>query len=490
MSLARLALLVLFPLSASAADPATCTVRVVGPDGKPAAGAKVTAYAYETYVSQTPQPVAEPAGQRVDAKGTITLTVPEGITRVLFARDEAGRVASAQWEDRQPIPAEVQLKLIDVAKRSGRMVKADGSPAAGVAIQPTVYTPDRAGRGPSIELTPWVQTHLSVTTDADGRFTVDAPAGYGLSLSSTGPDVGHIYWSVPSQVEQLLKLPPMGDVRIPTAGIAPALLEGKSIQFIPARNAGESEASRRSRVTRYSLLRTAFDADGRAAFTNVPLGTYSYAIEGEETLPFIIEKVEPLTVAAGPVPAVSLTFVAAAQATGTVVAADTGKGVAGVQLMIQVTDGQNRVPLRQLQARTDKDGRYTAYGPAGWYKVWLSRSPDGYVPPPTGGVAVQTDPAKLARGGTHEFPALKLIAAVTFTAQVLKDGKPAAGAVVGEGGPVGHRLRAEGRRRRPVRHPQPGAGRRRLAAGAVGERRERPRDVRGAGRPAGGDDRH
>ncbi|MBO0700185.1 MAG: carboxypeptidase regulatory-like domain-containing protein, partial [Zavarzinella sp.] len=166
--------------------------RVVGPDGKPAAGAKVFVAPRET------RPVP---GGRLEAAAVADA---DGRFRVTLNRKNQSYVVAAalglgvDWTNAQEwkeVPDEVVLRLTKDVPITGRVVNTEGKPVPGVRVSPSsIYVPmdgdldayvagwkrdwhDTAGTPDKRLYVPLDRLQAAVTTDKDGRFTVTGCGG-------------------------------------------------------------------------------------------------------------------------------------------------------------------------------------------------------------------------------------------------------------------------------------------------------------------------
>jgi protocatechuate 3,4-dioxygenase beta subunit len=423
--------LILVPFAARADEPPAIVVRALA-DGKPAVGAKVWVYD-DTGTTEEP---AEPKPLTTDASGKVSVPRAKG-TRQLFARDADGRIGwswiAAPWDDPEA-KAPVDVVLVATAERAGRVTTADGKSVAGAVITPSGYYAERSARaGPaglpsSIGLPPWEQKRLAVRTDAEGRFKLVTPtAGYTVTYEIEADGFGKARWAASAGADLDMKLAAPGSVTVTATGVEPAALKDSTIRL----SGREPDAGKPGARPARSFT-GAFDATGKATVKGVVPGKYALSVDRDARVPAVFEKAEPVEVASGQAATATAKFGPAAKVTGRVTDRATGKGMAGVQVIVNVTDGQSPQPRDQLYVETDKDGTFTAHGPAAWYSFWLQTAPDGYAtPPPTGPRRGLIEPVKVDAGKAHDFPPYGLLKTVTFTGKVVTaDGKPAPGATI------------------------------------------------------------
>ena len=418
--------------TASAAD-GPVVVRVVTPDGKPAAGAKVWEYEY----ASTDAPETEPTPLAADAAGNVAVPALVGRAyRQLFARDAAGRVGSvllrAPRGEMEDGPG-VQLTLIDTAPRKGR-VTAAGRPVAGAVVTPLVYfTEDRgqrdtAGPASQIALPSWESARLKATTDAEGYFAVPTPsAGYGVTYFVKAAGFGESRFVASPDIDLDTPLVTPGTVTVAVAGIDAKLLKGQSWRL----DAKDKTVGPGVRPLRWK--RGTFTGEPTLSVADVAPGTWELGVDAGGEIPGVFEKPPAIEVTSGKATTVTAKFGPSAQVTGTVTDKD-GKGVAGVTLFVNVGDGTNPQSLANLFVTTDASGAFAAHGPAGWYTAHPQTVPDGFAKPAAVGRRPLAESAKVASGKSHAFAPFRLLTAATFAGRVvLADGTPAAGVSFGSG---------------------------------------------------------
>jgi protocatechuate 3,4-dioxygenase beta subunit len=420
--------------SAVRAGEPTRTIVVVGPDGQPAAGAKVWIYpsANRTDV------IKEPTALVADSLGKVSVPAEENarLARYLFARDSAGRIGSSMLYPTVQVPDGndgIKITLIDITGRAGRVTGADGKPVAGATVVPLAYYAE--GRpGASIDLPEWERTRLTVRSDGDGSFKLSAPAaGYSVFYRVKATGYGESKWSAPVGVELATKLTRPGSLTIAFSGVDPALLKGRNWRLGELESPRDSASGPRPVRNDYGP----FDGSGKLTFPEIVPARYELQLYLNGTVPAVLGKMDPIEVSSGKAVTIHAKFGLAAKAVGTINDKATGKGVAGIRVFVSVMEGGRPRP-HQFFVETDRDGRFTVYGPAGWYAVVIQAVPDGLsLPPLTGPRGELVESAKVEIGKSHTFTAIELLKSVTLTGRIiLPDGRPAIGATVMSHGDV------------------------------------------------------
>ena len=427
--------------AAGADEPAPTPLRAVTTDGKPVAGAKVWVYLH-THAGEEP---AEPQPLVTDADGTVSVPGkkggPVGTPRI-FARDSTGRIGQSilflSHADDPEASSEVLVTLFGAAERTGRVTGPDGKPVAGAAVTPTVYTIQEArpmvpGQSSHINLPPWEWKRLTVRTDSDGRFKLLAPAvGYSISYTVQAEGFGKSEWTAPGGASLDTKLSVPGTLTVTTTGIDPAKARGAVIGLSPLEKPVGEHA-----VQPVRHFGAFLDAAGKVTIEGVVPGKYELTASTNAQLSVAFQKGQPFEVISGKGTRVTAKYGPAAKVTGRVTGKETGKGLAGVEVYVSVSDGPGQQPRELLNVLTDQDGLFVAHGPGGWYAVEVGTAPAGYSLSPPVGSRGGSEPVKLDAGKSHEFlTPLALRKKVTFAGQVLTaEGKPAAGAMVRFGDP-------------------------------------------------------
>jgi hypothetical protein len=158
-------------------------VRVVAPDGKPAAGAKIHASVW------TKEPFKANRDYVCDAQGQAVVDLPETIDIFrLWARAEGCVPLFAHWEsgelqgDVRRIPEEFTFTLRKGTVIGGLVKNEDGQPVAGVKVE--VMLAQRQDQRQRVLDTTWLASEDDArVTDAQGRWTLNnVPEGDNVEL--------------------------------------------------------------------------------------------------------------------------------------------------------------------------------------------------------------------------------------------------------------------------------------------------------------------
>lgn len=417
---------------AAAADPVT--VKVVTPDGKPAAGAKVWTYFYP---NDGEPPPAEPTPAVTAADGRATVTVPDRPNRSgsvsLFARDAAGHVGGGQTNFLRAEDADdgvATIRLVEGADRPGRVTDPAGKPVAGAVVTPRAAYRDDGGSRESFAVPPWEQPGAAVRTGADGRFALKAmPPGRTLFFKVAADGFGETWYDA-KEDELAVVFAPTGTVRLAVAGVDPAALKGVSwwLSAAGTDGAGRAPSDGKAVPRRYASGK----ADGKPELVaaNVVPGRYTATFYNVAAVG-VPDKAEPFDVPAGGTAKVVVRFGPGAKVTGRVVTADTRKVVPKAQVFASVGVPGEPHARHIGSVETAADGTFTVHGPAGQFALWMNDAPDGFVVPPYDQRKGLIDPLQVGLGATVTIPDVRLPRAVSFVGKaVLPGGKPAAGAVI------------------------------------------------------------
>jgi RNA polymerase sigma factor (sigma-70 family) len=170
----------------------TVTGRVLDPEGKPVAGARVAVCVREGMVLSTGQGWAsfrnEVLGQvQTDREGTYRLAVPRPNPQVTFCSvrvvaTAAGHGLAFKAVKPDAEEAEAELRLASVQRVTGHIGGLQGEDAAGVAIHVgrMKRTPDKGERDDDTYFRPPPELPVSATTDGKGNFVF---SGFGPNVT-------------------------------------------------------------------------------------------------------------------------------------------------------------------------------------------------------------------------------------------------------------------------------------------------------------------
>jgi uncharacterized GH25 family protein len=159
-------------------------VRVVLPDGKPAAGAKIQAAIWAKEPTKTNQDYV------CDAQGQAIVELPKSIDILrLWARMDGYVPLFAHWESQElkaggRIPAEFTFKLEKGTVIGGFVKNEDGQPIAGAKVEVRLPT-SMDEQQKRVLFTTWLaEGEEARTTDAQGRWTLDnVPKGDNVEVT-------------------------------------------------------------------------------------------------------------------------------------------------------------------------------------------------------------------------------------------------------------------------------------------------------------------
>jgi hypothetical protein len=431
--------LLLLPVSAFADEMVSTRFRVLDPDGKPSTTAKGWVFEMSLWKEDQSTPeIKHTAGKAVDPKGIVSFLLKERTSStVFFFQDDKGRVGGVTWQDASHRLGGdgVEITLQQPIKRKGQVLKADGKPWVGVVVQALSFTQERPRTISyvstllyAVVLPDSEYARFRTTTDAEGRFEVLAVAGMQMAYRLGDTKQNEEIWFAPISGEITTQLPDRTNLIVNANGIDGKQLSGKPISIFSEFDLPADKVQLRFK------RETKFTEQGVARFEQIPVGKYRSFLFKETGLSKTLEsELKPFALLKKAEETITLKFEDAARVTGRVVEADTGKGIAGarVQLMIMKEPDSPREVRRRLYVETDNDGRFTAAGPAGYFRANMMAAPDGYTYPPTQGrLSMPTTKSVAVKiGESQELEPVKLVKAATFTAQVLLDGKPAIGAL-------------------------------------------------------------
>jgi len=371
---------------------------VVGPDGKPVAGAKVSLPLAGARADAKTSAVTDAAGRFIIAglptnKYAVKVVPPAGSTSYETAFDDVGAVSGLAM---QP-----ELKMPEGATVAGTITGADGKPVAGADIRLSLgYR-----QGPQ------------AVTDASGKFKIagippalpHGPPGQGqeIKISIAPPDEG------PSLLgtSQVLKDLAGGktsevNVQLATGGAFTGLVKGPDGKPAAGCLVVAFQAMGNSGYTSTGGHRTG--PDGRYTISQVPPGNWALSVVPSVSQGLGLQFVPARAMAAGQTETVDVTLQTGAVIVGHV-ATNKGTPVAGsrVHLDLGRDGGIPYMPGMEAQNRydtiTDKSGLFRIIGlPPGTHKIRV----DAMDPL----LLIEPADAKVAATGDH---ALEIVAQIT-----------------------------------------------------------------------------
>jgi 5-hydroxyisourate hydrolase-like protein (transthyretin family) len=335
----------------------------------------------------------------------------------LLARDRSGRTG---WRSNvHPMnPLVDPIEVAESVEFRGRLIDQAGRPIGGVEVLPTMFS-----RLDSVYLSHSVALRHAAKTDRDGAFTLQyIPEQVAITVRIGAPAFGSpsIHWNSPKPVEVVL------DSRLGSASgrIAPNAEpgpEGRMGVVLALRSGGDLP---RDPYAVHVLKETRVSADGTFRFDDLPPGRYSIQAATHLGGPYETEhlfnvKVDPGADVAG----LELKLRRFPVITGRVVDAETGQGLAGVNLVVE--KGRDPYASSWLQmAKTDARGDYRVPVSPGLVRV---------VPgPTTTHTGLRADVWPRSRvDGDQKWPDLKMARAVVVDGiAVDRAGRPVADAKV------------------------------------------------------------
>jgi hypothetical protein len=175
---------------------------VVGPDGKPVAGARSIGTRATDEMRPTPLPTA------TFTAGALTAGTPR---QLYLVHEEKGLVGTATVKagDKDPV-----VSLVPWGAITGRAVTADGKPLANAEV--TIQFTDRAADEKVRQKLYWDSKHAAVRTDAAGRFRLDGQfPGLEVGIFAHAPGL-RFGASAPPVTPKAGEVTDLGDLKVPT----------------------------------------------------------------------------------------------------------------------------------------------------------------------------------------------------------------------------------------------------------------------------------
>ena len=357
-------------LAQTSTTPLTGTV--VGPDGKPAAGALVVLTAVPYFGE-----VRVAASAKAADDGTFRLERPsklagEGpyLSPTLWAARPGSRPAYVRYPGSLPASGEpVTLKLGAPGSTPVRVVDPDGKPSAGARVRVVAANVEKDWLEPPDE----VAETTEVTTGADGTAVVAAFAPREVTrLETRAPKFGlqPRAFVTPNGGPKVVELRPVGSVKGRFVAEGPAdYAQWKIIAYTRPDDA----ANPSGRPTGVAV--SGVDAGGRYAFSEVASGKLDFYVDWpDETavIPAFPAQIPP--VRAGEETVADLPLKRASTIAGRVVERGTGKPLENVKVAVRrPTEGSD------AHGRTDADGKFWFASLPGKATLRVAGVPEGYV---------------------------------------------------------------------------------------------------------------
>ncbi len=301
------------------------SVKVLDADGAPISGAKV-------WVDSV-----KGRSARTSAEGVALLqgiTIKPVVVRASSTSHRSGRVDVAAGKTGETTSAE--LKLQAAQPISGRVLNADGYPAAGAIVRCLGVVEGEA---------------VSSKTDEEGNFTL-SPSAEGCdlvaSMAGAGPSETQKATSGQELTLRLRKMGAIEGVVLSSDGVGvPRATVGVEL-YVPISEDFNSRL-RKSTMT---------DGEGNFSLTDLPPGRYVLTATGRAAAP---AKTDPIELGTGEVRrGVRMSFDGGAEVSGRITDAESGEPIAGVIVRLQGITISKQAPPRPV--RTDDDGRFTLPG--------------------------------------------------------------------------------------------------------------------------------
>ncbi|MGL4420364.1 MAG: MSCRAMM family protein, partial [Gemmataceae bacterium] len=315
------------------------------------------------------------------------------------------------------------LRLFTPKKRSGRVLLANGKPAVGAQVYPASFwrnaNKEKQIMGEVIRIPLFDQFRMVATTDAEGRFDLSILPGFRSVFRVIHPEAGETRWSAKEDVPLELTLPPTGSLSIATTGIDAKSIAGRRFTIV-GEKIGDSKP-----VSYIESTVGLFDASGQASFPHFPVGDFTLKVEDMKLLTRQVTGSTPFSIKPGEAQKLELVFGPTATIRGRVVMNDKPTvGVANVLLEIRWKKSGAQTKIDEYYSvMTDRDGRYTVYGPKGEYEAVISKTPKGLAVYRTnyksGHIKKNADVDK-----STEMEPLVLTTTLDFVARVELNGKP------------------------------------------------------------------
>jgi Carboxypeptidase regulatory-like domain len=345
---------------------------VIGPNGKPVAGADLVLAGMPVY----DPPIL--ARGRSDAEGRFTLERPTGlvgqdrlIAPILWVVKPGFRLSLTKFPGPMPMPGAgepVRVVLGPPGKAEVRVEGPDGKPLPGARVRV-----ERFGRDWT-NVPDAVVDLIEATTDKDGLAVIDAAANDEVTYvdvhSKEFGIQGRFYPSTPKPKRVWLR--PAASLKGQLVADDPKMVKGWRVT---AYTRSGDPSSRDPETTGYATGTTG--DDGRFSFPAIAPGGLQLELKPPGDLPVLADLPHSLAVIEGRKNSLVIPLRKTATITGVVRERGTGRSVPGVEMTFGPLRGG-----KTLFGKTDAEGRYTFPSLPGEVRISLFRMPPTHVAPP------------------------------------------------------------------------------------------------------------
>ena len=416
------ALALVFSLAAVGAGvgdamPDRLTGVVISPDGRPAPGAELIAAGGDGDGG----PPASMGRATADEQGRFSLELPAGACvcdRPTLWAHRPGSVAASVPIDRAALAGlPIRLTLGSPSHAGFVVAGPDGKPVAGARVLARRLSRD------DLAVPDALADRLSATTDGQGRATLDAfrpEELVGVRVEAAGFGI---------QARDFRGRDGQADVGVKGITlIAPGRVAGRVSADDPAAVAGlkvwVTSSTGGREILDAGLAQTTTDGSGRFEVAAIAAGSVAVRVIPRPGAADLPTRVARRTLEPGRSVEVEVPLRRGVRVTGLARDARDGRAVAGAWIAV-VPSG----PVGPIRVRTDAEGRYETFIPAGLATHRVLAVPDRYLCPPgfLGPRAVEVPPAI----ASFELPPIELTRGLDLRGSVVDDGgRPAPGARV------------------------------------------------------------